>query len=35
MAALLGSERHRISDAELARLAEIVAEARRKRKGRR
>ena len=35
MAALLGSERDRISDAELARLAAIVAEARRNRQGRR
>src|SRR5688500_12062086 len=35
MAALLGSERNRISDAELARLAAIVAEARRNRQERR
>ena len=29
MAALLGSERHRFSEAELARLAQLVSEARR------
>lgn len=34
MAALLGSEKDRISDAELARLAAIVAEARRNRRER-
>jgi hypothetical protein len=29
MAALLGSERHRFSEAELARLAQLVSKARR------
>lgn len=33
MAALLGSERSRLSDAELARLAELVARARKRKRG--